>query len=350
MDKEVFGKLEDEREVYLFTLTNKTGSEIKLTNFGATVVSFKVPDQVGKIENVVLGYPNLEDYIRWRHFFGSTVGRYGNRIANGKFSLNGIKYKLFTNDGENTLHGGNMGFDRVLWDVEELVCIGNPALKFTYLSKDGEEGYPGNLLVIVLYSFSDNNELRIDYELSTDKSTVINVTNHAYFNLSGNVKSDILGHELMINADYFTPAGKGLIPTGEILPVLGTPLDFSKPHLIGERIDTDHGQLKLARGYDHNWIINTDKDDLKHAGYVYEPISGRRMDFYTTEPAVQFYSGNFMDGSDTGHEGFPYKYRHALCLETQHYPDSPNNQNFPSTVLNPGEIYQSTTIYNFSVR
>lgn len=349
MNKALFGKMNDGKEVFIFTITNKNGSEVKLTNYGATVVSLKVPDRTGKIENVVLGYPKLEDYIRWRHFLGAIVGRYGNRIANGKFSLNGVEYNLATNDGKNTLHGGNMGFDRVLWDVEELTDNENPALKFTYLSKDGEEGFPGNLQVIVIYTFSDNNELRIDYKLTTDKPTVINVTNHAYFNLSGDVKSDILGHELMLNADYFTVAGEGLIPTGEIAAVAGTPLDFTKPHRIGERIDDDYEQLKLGKGYDHNWILNGNEGELKHAGFVYEPVSGRKMDVYTTEPAIQFYSGNFMDGSDSGREGFAYEYRHALCLETQHYPDSPNHENFPTTVLNPGAMYKSTTIYRFSI-
>jgi len=347
--KEVYGILQDGREVYLFTLKISDGSELKLTNFGATVVSLKVPDRKGKMENVILGFKDLKDYENIRHFYGAIVGRWGNRIDKGKFTLNGQEYTLATNDGENHLHGGIIGFDRILWDYEELVYKDLPAVKFSYLSKDGEEGYPGNLKLSVIYTYSEQNELGIYYEMTTDQSTVKNVTNHSYFNLSGDVKDDILNHDLVLNADNFLPVVAGLIPTGEIKSVKGTPMDFTYPHKIGERINQDDEQLKYGLGYDHCWVINVSDDGLNNAGYIYDSTSGRRMDIYTTEPAIQFYSGNFMDGSDIGHEGLPYNYRFAMCLETQHYPDSPNQKDFPTTVLNPGEVYKSTTIYKFSV-
>jgi aldose 1-epimerase len=296
-----------------------------------------------------LGFKNLKEYETIRHFYGAIVGRWGNRIDKGKFKLNGKEYILATNDGENHLHGGLLGFDRQLWDYEELTYEDKPAIKFSYLSKDGEEGYPGNLNVSVVYTFSEDKELGIHYEISTDQPTIKNVTNHSYFNLSGNVKTDILNHELYLNADHYLPVVKGLIPTGEIAPVAGTPMDFTTPHKIGERINEDNEQLKFGLGYDHCWVLNKNNNGMNYAGYVYDRASGRKMDIYTTEPAIQFYSGNFMDGSDIGHENLPYKYRYGMCLETQHYPDSPNHENFPSTVLNPGENYESTTVYKFSV-
>ena len=348
--KEVYGTLQDGREVYLFTLKISDGSELKLTNFGATVVSLKVPDRKGKIENVILGFKDFKDYENIRHFYGAIVGRWGNRIDKGKFTLNGQEYTLATNDGENHLHGGIMGFDRMLWAYEETVYKDIPAVKFSYLSKDGEEGYPGNLKLSVIYTYSEQNELGIYYKMTTDQLTVKNITNHSYFNLSGDVKDDILKHDLVLNADKFLPVVAGLIPTGELKSVKGTPMDFTSPHKIGERINEDDEQLKYGLGYDHCWVINESKEGMNNAGYIYDSVSGRRMDIYTTEPAIQFYSGNFMDGSDIGHEGLPYNYRSAMCLETQHYPDSPNQESFPTTVLIPGEVYKSTTIYKFSVK
>jgi aldose 1-epimerase len=348
--KELYGVLEDGREVHLFTLKMNDGTELKLTNFGATVVSLKVPDRKGKAENVILGFKELKEYENIRHFYGAIVGRWGNRIDKGKFTLNGKEYTLATNDGENHLHGGIMGYDRMLWDFEELMYKEQPAIKFSYLSKDGEEGYPGNLNVSVIYTFSEQKELGIYYEMTTDQPTVKNITNHSYFNLSGNVKSDILNQDLHLNADHYLPVVKGLIPTGELQPVKDTPMDFTTAYKIGERINQDDEQLGFGLGYDHCWILNKNEDGMNYAGYVYDNVSGRKMDIYTTEPAIQFYSGNFMDGSDIGHENLPYKYRSAMCLETQHSPDSPNQENFPATVLNPGEIYKSTTIYKFSVK
>jgi aldose 1-epimerase len=350
MRKDLFGKLGDGREVYLYTVKNTNGLELKVTNFGASVVSLKVPDRSGTLEHVILGYPRLEEYVRLRHFFGAIVGRWGNRIAKGKFTLGDQEYALAVNEGENHLHGGIKGFDRVLWDTEEKTTNNDPEIILSYLSKDGEEGYPGNLFVSVTYSLTSQNELKIDYSIKTDKLTIKNVTNHSYFNLSGNAKSDIMNHRLMLNADHFLPVKKGLIPTGEIWTVEDTPMDFREPRRIGSRIGEDYEQLSLGLGYDHNWIINGSKEKLKYAGFVYEPVSGRRMDIHTTEPGIQFYSGNFMDGTDIGFEGIPYKYRYAMCLETQHYPDSPNHPKFPSTELRPGEIYTSTTIFTFSVK
>ncbi|MFC2084745.1 aldose epimerase family protein [Bacteroidota bacterium] len=346
--KSSFGKLDDGSEIYLYTMTNKDNSEVQITNYGAAVVAVKVPDKKGIIEDVVLGFEKLEDYVKIRGFYGAIVGRYGNRIGKGKFTLEGKEYFLSVNDGENHLHGGIKGFDRVTWRVESFSADKNAKLRLSYLSADGEEGYPGNLKVEVVYTFTSNNELKIEYKIKTDKATVINITNHAYFNLSGNLKENILNHELMLNADYFIPVDNGLIPAGEIKSVKNTPMDFTKSHSIGDRINEENEQLKYGLGYDHNWIVKDEGKDLKLAGTLYEPKSGRFMEIYTTEPGIQFYSGNFMDGSHSGHNGIVYNYRYAMCLETQHYPDSPNHNNFPSTVLKPGEIYESTTIYKFS--
>jgi aldose 1-epimerase len=348
--REGFGKLSDGREVEILTLIHPDGSTVEITNFGAAVVAVKVPDKNGNIEDVVLGFDDIENYEKIRAFYGAIVGRYGNRIAKGKFTLNGADYQVPVNDGENSLHGGFNGFDRMIWTIEDFDVNSSAFVKLSYLSKDGEEGYPGNMKVIVTYSYTLANELKIDYEITTDKPTVKNVTNHAYFNLSGNVKDDILDHELMLNCDTYSPVVPGLIPTGEAAPVEGTPMDFRKPEKIGLRINEENEQLKLGLGYDHNWIINDTDGGLKLAGTVYEPVSGRFMEIYTTEPSIQFYSGNFMDGSHAGHAGRVYKYREAMCLETQHYPDSPNHENFPTTTLNPGEVYTSQTVYKFSAR
>jgi aldose 1-epimerase len=347
--KDHFGKLRDGSQLDLFIIENDK-SKIKLTNYGAAIVSLQVPDKNNNSEEITLGFDNPLDYEQIRSFYGAVVGRYGNRIAKGKFTLDGREYSLAVNEGENHLHGGVKGFDRVVWKTEEIVDGANPGVTFSYLSKDREEGYPGNLNVRVSYSFNDNLELMIKYEIDTDKPTVKNITNHAYYNLSGNLKKDILSHVVRINAEKFLPVTQGLIPTGELRCVSGTPMDFKEPHQIGERINDDDIQLKYGKGYDHNWIIKGVKNVLKYAATIEEPESGRVMEVFTTEPGLQFYSGNFMDGSHAGHNGKVYKYRYAIVLETQHYPNSPNQGNFPTTVLRPGESYESKTIYKFSVK
>lgn len=334
----------------IYTLTNKYGASAQITNYGGIVVTLNVPDRSGRLDDVVLGFDNLEAYLKVHPFFGALVGRYGNRIANGKFSLHGVEYTLAQNDGPNSLHGGLKGFDKVFWDAKPLDTPNGPALELTYLSQDGEEGYPGNLLVKVIYTLTHTNELRIDYSATTDKDTVINLTHHSYFNLAGAGQGDILAHELMIEADKFTPVNANLIPTGELRPVAGTPFDFTQPTPIGLRLNQADEQLKFGGGYDHNWVLNSQDGSLALAARVFEPASGRVMELWTTEPGVQFYSGNFLDGSIIGKGGCAYPRRSALCLETQHFPDSPNHPEFPSTVLRTGQTYTSTTVYKFLVQ
>lgn len=350
IEKHAFGKTADGTPVELYTLTNANGLEAKITNYGGIVVSLLVPDRDGKPGDVVLGYETLEEYIENNPYFGTLVGRYGNRIARGKFTLEGIEYTLAQNDGENHLHGGLKGFDKVVWKADAVRSKNSVGLKLTYLSKDGEEGYPGNLSVTVVYTLTNDNELKIEYTAVTDKVTIVNLTHHGYFNLAGAGLGDILGHELMIKADRFTPVDKGLIPTGELRSVKGTPMDFTRAAAIGARIDQAAEQLVLGGGYDHNWVLNNGDGSLALAAKVYEPTTGRVMEVYTTEPGIQFYSGNFLDGSITGKGGKVYEYRYGFCLETQHFPDSPNKPDFPSTVLKPGETYTTTTIYTFSVK
>jgi aldose 1-epimerase len=350
MQKWGFGTLPNGRDTTLYTLTNASGMQAAITNFGGTVVSIKVPDKKGKFDDVVLGFERIDNYAAKMPYFGAIVGRYGNRIAKGKFSLDGKQYTLARNDGENSLHGGLHGFDKALWNVNAVLNKDEPQLILEYTSKDGEEGYPGTLKVTVTYTLTNNNELRIDYHATTDKPTVLNLTNHTYFNLAGAGNGDILSHELMINADNFTPVDKTLIPTGEIRAVSGTPFDFTKSTVIGERINDKDEQLKFGNGYDHNWVLNKDDKKLTLAAKAYEPESGRVMEVFTTQPGVQFYCGNFLDGSNIGKGGKAYKRRFGFCLETQHYPDSPNKPSFPSTVLRPGEEFDSTTIYKFSVK
>jgi aldose 1-epimerase len=334
----------------LYTLTNSNGVEVRAMNYGGIILSIRVPDRKGQLGDIVLGHESLEGYIPNPPFQGAVVGRYANRIANGTFTLDGKKYELPKNDGPNTLHGGLKGFDKVVWDGEPLK--GKNGVTFSYLSKDGEEGFPGNLKVKVTYTLTDSNELVIDYEASTDKATPINLSQHTYFNLAGEGTSDILIHELMLNADRFTPVDKNLIPTGELRPVKGTPFDFTTPTKIGARIDDNYEQLVLGRGYDHNFVINRKSNDngLVLAARVYEPTSGRVLEVSTTEPGVQFYSGNFLDGSVTGKQGHVYKRRYGFCLETQHYPDSPNHPDFPTTILKPGETFRSQTVFKFSAK
>ena len=345
--KAEFGRTKQGEVAHIYTLTNANGCEAKITNYGGIVVSLKVPDKTGQLSDVVLGYETLDKYIEKTPYFGALVGRYGNRIGKGKFTLNGKEYTLAVNNGPNHLHGGIIGFDKVVWRAKETRKPEGVGLELTYLSKDGEEGYPGNLSVTVRYLWTNDNELRIDYAATTDKPTVVNLTNHSYFNLA--CKGDILGHELMIDADKFTPVDEGLIPTGELRNVAGTPMDFRKATAIGARIEQPDEQLKFGLGYDHNWVLNR-SGSLRLVARMYEPTTGRVLEVYTTEPGVQFYCGNFLDGTITGKYGTVYHKRYGLCLETQHFPDSPNKPSFPSTVLKPGEKYASTTIYKFATK
>jgi aldose 1-epimerase len=343
-----FGKTGEGQSVEVYTLRNQNGVEVDVMTWGATVTRISVPDRQGRMADVTLGFDNLTPYLSPHPFFGSVVGRYGNRIAKGRFTLDGVEYKLATNDGANHLHGGTRGFDRRLWKGETATADGNPAVKLTYVSADGEEGYPGTLTATVTYSLTPKNGLRIQYLATTDKATVVNLTNHAYFNLAGQGTGDILGHLLMIDADRFTPVDKGLIPTGELKPLDGTPFDFRKPTAIGARINADDEQIKFGGGYDHNWVLNGGMGKLRRVVRLSEPTSGRTMEVFTTEPGVQFYSGNFLNGVK-GKGGKVYNRRDALCLETQHYPDSPNKPSFPTTTLKPGQAYQTTTEYVFGI-
>ncbi len=348
--KELFGEFEGVK-VDVYTLKNANHVEVKITNYGGIVTSIRLPDKNGKFDDIVLGYDDLQEYVDNNPYFGCIVGRYGNRIGNAKFTLNGEEIILAKNDGENNLHGGLRGFDKVLWNVEPAAEKDSQSLKLTYLSKDGEEGFPGNLKVTVTYTLTNDNSFRIDYMATTDKPTVVNLTNHTYWNFAGEGSGDILGHQLMLNADSYTPVDQGLITTGEIISVENTPMDFRSPAAIGDRIESDYEQIKFGKGYDHNWVLNkkeTDKPDL--AATVYEPVSGRCMEIFTTEPGIQFYSGNFLDGSIIGKSGRAYEFRNGFCLETQHFPDSPNKPEFPSVVLEPGETYKTTTIHRFSVK
>ncbi len=345
-----FGTLKDGTKVMLYTLKNKKGVEMSVMNYGGIIVSLLVPDKSGVIEDVTLGFDSLSDYETKNEFFGALIGRYGNRIAKGKFTLDGNVYTLATNNGANHLHGGPKGFDKVFWNIDVLNSEENPSLKLTYLSKDGEEGYPGNLNVVVTYTLTEDNELKIDYSATTDKKTVVNLTQHAYFNLTGNVKRDILDHELTLAADKFLPVDKTLIPTGELKAVAGTPFDFTTSTKVGARINDDNGQLKFGQGYDHCWVITDTSDSLRKVSTLYEPVGGRQMETYTTEPAIQFYSGNFLNEKIIGKKGVINNRRSALCLETQHYPDSPNHPAFPSVELTPDKVYHTVTVYKFSVR
>lgn len=343
-----WGKLSDGTPLALYVLRNHQGMEVKISNYGGIITHWTAADRNGKQEDIVLGYDSVDGYLQETPYFGAIIGRYGNRIAKGKFKLNGKAYKLAVNNTGNHLHGGLKGFDKVVWQAEPIDSA--QSLRLTYLSKDGEEGYPGNLTVTVVYQLTDDNALHIRYEARTDQATVVNLTQHTYFNLTGG-KGDILSHEVMLNADRFLPVDKTLIPTGELRPVKGTVFDFSQPTTVGARINAKDQQIKFGGGYDHAWVLNRPTaSGLQQAATVYEPTSGRTLEVMTTEPAIQFYSGNFLDGTITGKNGVVYQQRYGLCLETEHYPDSPNKPAFPTTVLEPGQVYKTETVYKFGVR
>ena len=349
---ESFGQLQDGSPVDLYTVTNAAGAEMRVTNYGGIIVSLRMPDADGNLEDIVLGYDSLAGYVRQNPYFGAIIGRYGNRIANGTFELDGETYNLATNDGSNHLHGGIKGFDKVVWAAESFENATGSGIIFSYTSPDGEEGYPGTLDATVTYTLTDENELIFNYMASTDKATPVNLTQHTYFNLAGEGEGDILSHVLQLNADAFTPVDETLIPTGELRPVENTPFDFREPTAIGARIESDTEQIRFGLGYDHNFVLRREgasEDSLVLAASVYEPSSGRLMEVFTTEPGVQFYSGNFLDGSIVGKAGTAYARRTGFCLETQHYPNSPNEPSFPSTILRPGEEYHTRTVYRFSV-
>jgi aldose 1-epimerase len=347
IEKQPFGRLPDNRAADLFTLSNDNGMAASITNYGGIIVSLSVPQKNGAPGDIVLGYDKLDAYVADKNYFGCIVGRFANRIAGGKFTIKSKEYALARNDGQNHLHGGPKGFHRALWKAEEIDVRDEVGIKLSYLSKDGEEGYPGNLPVTVTYMLSSDNAFLIQYIAETDKSTVVNLTQHSYFNLAGAGRGDILGHELLINADAYTHAGPGLIPTGEIRSVEGTPLDFRKPQSIGARISDPYDQIAAAGGYDANWVLNKSGSLRKPAAVVLEKTSGRVMEVFTTEPGLQFYSGNFLTGV-SGKGGLSYPKHSGLCLEAQHFPDSPNRPEFPSTLLLPGMQYSQTTIYRFT--
>jgi aldose 1-epimerase len=350
IDRKPFGKTADGREAFLFTLSRDGAPVVRITNFGGAIVSVIAPGSSGKTADVVLGFSALAEYEADRSFQGALVGRYGNRIAKGAFTLDGRTYTLARNNGENHLHGGPKGFHKALWEPTVRKTADGDVLDLDYASKDGEEGYPGNLSVKVTYSLQTDGGLRIDYSATTDKPTILNLTNHAYFNLAGEGEGDVRSQEMQIEADAFTPVDPTLIPTGELRKVAGTPFDFTKPVAIGARIDQADEQLRIAGGYDHNFVLRGPEGTLRLAARVVEPRSGRVLDVLTTEPGVQLYSGNFLDGSLTGKAGKAYVRRGAFCLETQHFPDSPNRPEFPSVVLRPGEHYEQATVYRFTTR
>ena len=345
--KEVFGKTADGEVVDVYTLVNANGLRARIMTYGAILVSLEVPDKKGRLGDIVLGHDTLDEYLAGHPYFGSIVGRYGNRIGKGKFTLDGVDYQLAINNGENHLNGGIKGFDKVVWGSKEVSGDGVVGVKLNYVSADGEEGYPGNLSCSVTYTLTNDDELRIAYEATTDKATPLNLTHHSYFNLAGHAWGEILNHELMLVADRFTPVDSGLIPTGELRSVKGTPMDFTRSTKIGARITEDDEQLKFGGGYDHNFVLSNSSGSLALAARVYERLSGRVMEVYTTEPGIQFYSGNFLDGTNVGKGGNVYNYRNGFCLETQHFPDSPNKPEFASVILRPGEKMKSLTVYKF---
>lgn len=348
ISKAAFGVTADSVQVDSYTLKNQQGMEVQIITYGGIITSLKVPNKAGVIEDVVLGYPTLAQYEKSSPYFGALIGRYGNRIAKGKFSLDGTEYTLATNNGPNHLHGGEKGFDKVVWSAEVLDDEG--ALKLSYLSKDMEEGYPGNLKTIVTYTLTEDNALEVFYEATTDKKTIVNLTQHSYFNLSGDFSKTILDHEIMINADAFIPVDKTLIPTGELKEVANTPFDFRTAKPIGQDIDVENDQLKNGLGYDHCWVLNNQNQGIRLTATAFDKASGRFMEVFSDEPGIQLYTGNFLDGTLPSKQGGTYAYRTGFCLETQHYPDSPNQKKFPSVVLNPGETYKTKTSFKFSTK
>ncbi|MFC4871848.1 aldose epimerase family protein [Negadavirga shengliensis] len=348
MDPSKFEKTLEEGEVKLYRLSNSNGLEMTVTNFGARVVELFTPDKNGNFEDIVLGYDNLDDYINHANsYYGAPIGRYGNRIAGAKFTLQGKEYELEANNGPNNLHGWPGGYHNVVWEVLEAT---DQKLAMKYISEDGHGGFPGTLTVYMTYSLTDDNEFKIEYEAETDKPTIVNLTHHSFFNLNGHGEGDVLNHKMQLNADHYTPVNEVLIPLGEIAPVEGTPMDFREPFLVGERIAHDFDQLKIAGGYDHNWVLNNDAEGgTIWAGSVWVPENGRKMEVYTDQPGMQVYTGNFMDGKGKSKAGKTYGKRGAICFETQHFPDSPNQPDFPSVELNPGETYEHLCIYKFTV-
>lgn len=348
INKEVFGKV-DSQDAHLYTLTNKSGAICKISNYGGIVTDIQVPDKRGKLGSVILGFDSLDKYLEGHPYFGCITGRYANRIAGGKFTIDGTEYTLATNNGDNHLHGGVKGFDKHIWNAEEIKTANHVGLKLTRTSPDGEEGYPGNLTTIVTYKWTNDNALEIDYDAKTDKPTVINLTNHCYFNLTG-AKRDILSHKLTINANRIVPTNDAGIPTGRLMNVTRTPFDFTSPHAIGQRINTNHVQIKNGIGYDHNWVLNNQDGDVALAAKVTEPTTGRVLEVLTDQRGIQFYTGNYLDGTLTGRDNKTYEHRFGFCLETQIYPDSPNQESFPKAVLRPGETYKHHCTYKFSVQ
>jgi aldose 1-epimerase len=353
IEKAPFGTI-DGKQVDLYTLTNSKGVEMKVTNYGGTVTSLKVPDRNGQMADIVLGFNDVSGYtspafLKANPYFGAIIGRYGNRIGGAKFKLDGKECVLAKNNGPNNLHGGAKGFDKVVWEAKEIKGETSVGIAFTYVSKDGEEGFPGTLTTTVTYTLTNDNELKIDYSATTDKTTICNLTHHSYFNLAGEGNGTILDQEIMINASKYTPVDATLITTGKIEDVAGTPFDFRTPTAIGAHVNDSNQQLTYGKGFDHNWVLDRPEGskDLLLAATAYDPKSGRAFDVLTTEPGIQFYGGNFLDGTLTGKSGKPYPYRSGFCLETQHYPDSPNKPKFPTTTLKPGETYQTTTVYKF---
>lgn len=348
--KEPYGKTVDGEPVDIYTLTNNNGMTVRITNYGGIVQMLTAPDKNGKYKDVVLGYDSLKSYIEATPYFGAIVGRYGNRIANGKFILDGVEYTLAQNNGKNHLHGGIKGFDKVVWNAAPIKSDSTVSLKLEYLSKDGEEGYPGNLKVTVIYTLTDDDALKIEYSATTDKKTILNLTNHSYFNLTANFRNKILDLVLWLNADRYVPINSTAIPLGTVEPVNSTPFDFRKPKKIGKDISDDNQQLKNGIGYDHCIVFENTDRSVKLQATVYDEQSGRLMEVYTDQPAVQFYVGNYLDGTNIGKGNIPYEHRTGFCLETEHYPDSPNQPQFPSTVLEPSEVYSTTTIYKFTTK
>ena len=350
IEKKEYGTTPAGQKVDVYTLKNQKGMEVNIMTYGGIITSLKVPNKAGVSEEVVIGFNNLEQYTKDNPYFGALIGRFGNRIANGKFTLDGKEYKLAANNGKNALHGGPEGFHRVIWTAEEAKAGESASLKLKYVSKDMEEGYPGNLTVFVTYTLNNDNSLDVLYEATTDKKTVVNLTQHSYFNLSGDFTKPILDHEITIDADKLVPVDADLIPTGKLTDVTNTPFDFRKPKVVGKEIEAKDDQIKKGLGYDHCWVLNNQDKGDRFAAAAYEPTSGRLLEVFTDQPGIQFYSGNFLDGTLPMRNGGTYVHRTGLCLETQHYPDSPNQKDFPSTTLSPGENYKTKTTFKFSVK